>query len=159
MISSLFTKKLLHRSSMKISSLPLLFVFPFSTMAFSQVVVETISPSSGAPVTKEHTYSSMVTLYIEENDKSRTPSGWSTRKEDGAAADSPFQFQPGVNLIQGWTQGVLQMKEGERALLHIPAHLGYGRSPMGSPGGAFYIPANSNLLFDIEVLGKAGSEF
>jgi len=25
---------------------------------------------------------------------------------------------------------------------------------MGAPGGAFYIPANSDLLFDIEILGK-----
>merc|ERR1719148_17650 len=98
----------------------------------------------------------MVTLYIEEADKSKTPSGWSTRKEDGAAADQPFQFQPGVGLIEGWTQGVLQMKEGERAWLHVPSSLGYGGSPMGSRGGAFFIPANSNLLFDIEVLGKEG---
>jgi len=126
-------------------------------MASSQeVVVKTITPSSGVPVTKQHRYTSKVTLYIEEDDKSKTPSGWSTRKEDGAAADSFFDFQPGVNLIQGWTQGVLQMKEGERAWLHVPAPLGYGSSPMGSPGGAFYIPANSNLLFDIEVFGKAG---
>lgn len=46
------------------------------------------------------------------------------------------------------------MKEGERALLHVPNRLGYGNSPMGSPGGAFYIPGGSNLLFDIEILGK-----
>jgi len=25
---------------------------------------------------------------------------------------------------------------------------------MGQPQGAFYIPANSDLLFDIEILGK-----
>ena len=50
------------------------------------------------------------------------------------------------------------MKEGERAFLHVPASLGYGDRPMGSPGGAFYIPANSDLLFDIEILGKEGSQ-
>jgi FKBP-type peptidyl-prolyl cis-trans isomerase len=99
----------------------------------------------------------MVTLYIENVDKSRTPSGWSTRKEDGAAIDNPFVFSPGVNLIEGWTQGVLQMKEGERALLHVPSSLGYGARSMGSPnGGGFYIPPNSDLLFDIEILGKKG---
>ena len=32
-----------------------------------------------------------------------------------------------------------------------------GRKPMGQKGGAFFIPENSNLLFDIEILGKAGS--
>lgn len=97
----------------------------------------------------------MVTLYIEQEDKTRTPSGWSTRVSDGAAVDKPFEFQPGVGLIQGWTDGVLKMKEGERALLHVPAALGYGVRPMGSPGGAFYIPGNSDLLFDIEIIGKA----
>lgn len=50
------------------------------------------------------------------------------------------------------------MKEKERAWLHVPASKGYGASPMGSKGGAFYIPANSNLLFDIEILGKEGQD-
>ena len=63
-----------------------------------------------------------------------------------------------ISLIEGWTEGVLQMKEKERALLHVPAAKGYGASPMGSKGGAFYIPANSNLLFDIEILGKEGQD-
>jgi hypothetical protein len=122
-----------------------------------EVVVETISPGSGPDVTRGNSYKSMVTLYIENVDKSRTPSGWSTRKEDGAAIDNPFVFSPGVNLIEGWTQGVLQMKEGERALLHVPSSLGYGARSMGSPnGGGFYIPPNSDLLFDIEILGKKG---
>lgn len=125
-----------------------------------EVVVEITSPSAGggAPVTRDHKYLSMVTLYIEnKQDQSKTPAGWSTRVSDGASADKPFEFQPGVGLIAGWTEGVLQMKEGERALLHVPSHLGYGSRSMGSPGGSgFYIPGNSNLLFDIEILGKSG---
>ncbi len=36
----------------------------------------------------------------------------------------PFSFQPGRNLIKGWTDGVLQMREGERALIHVPPQLG-----------------------------------
>lgn len=136
-----------------------------SADAMATVVVETLFPGTGPAVTRDSTYRSMVTLYIEsnnnnsdtENKKTRTPSGWSTRTEDGAVADEPFEFQPGVNLIAGWTEGVLQMKEGERALLHVPSAKGYGKSPMGSPGGAFFIPANSDLLFDIEILGKVGN--
>ena len=122
------------------------------TCSAAEVTMEVLKAGEGAAVTREHRYSSMVTLYID--DEERTPSGWSTRKSDGAAVDQPFQFQPGVNLIQGWTEGVLRMKEGERALLHVPAELGYGARAMGSPGGSFYIPANSNLLFDIEIMGK-----
>eukprot|EP00548_Thalassiothrix_antarctica_P002771 CAMPEP_0194133664 /NCGR_PEP_ID=MMETSP0152-20130528/3740_1 /TAXON_ID=1049557 /ORGANISM="Thalassiothrix antarctica, Strain L6-D1" /LENGTH=154 /DNA_ID=CAMNT_0038829007 /DNA_START=8 /DNA_END=472 /DNA_ORIENTATION=- len=130
-----------------------------SVRAFSArsnvVVVDVISPGNGPAVTKANRYSSMVTLYIEDAvAETKTPSGWSTRKEDGAAMDEPFAFQPGKNLIEGWSEGVLRMKEGERAWLHVPAAKGYGASPMGEKGGAFYIPANSDLLFDIEILGK-----
>lgn len=126
-----------------------------ATAQNGKVVVETISAGSGPAVDASQKYASMVTLYIENADGSKTPSGWSTRQADGAAADSPFEFQPGVGLIQGWTEGVLQMNIGQRAWLHVPADKGYGSRPMGSPGGAFYIPANSNLLFDIEILGVA----
>jgi FKBP-type peptidyl-prolyl cis-trans isomerase len=122
----------------------------------NNVRVVTISAGKGDVVTRDYRYSSMVTLYIEEANGSKTPSGWSTRVSDGASVDSPFDFQPGVGLIEGWTEGVLQMKEGERAWLHVPAKLGYGSRSMGNPGGAFYIPENSNLLFDIEILGKEG---
>jgi hypothetical protein len=117
------------------------------------MIIQPASPDSPA-VTKDYKYRSMVTLYIEHDDGTKTKSGWSTRKIHGAAQDKPFEFQPFVNLIPGWSQGVVQMKETERAYLHIPSELGYGPRPMGSPGGAFYIPPNSNLLFDIEILGK-----
>mmetsp|Transcript_14975 Transcript_14975/g.30890 ORF Transcript_14975/g.30890 Transcript_14975/m.30890 type:complete len:166 (+) Transcript_14975:120-617(+) len=125
------------------------------------VVVETLSKESSGPsvpVTRDHRYRSDVTLYIEGDNGERTPSGWSTRVEDGAAREQPFAFRPGVNLIEGWTMGVLEMEEGERALLHVPSALGYGPRAMGSKGGAFFIPANSNLLFDIKILGKEGEK-
>ena len=137
-----------------------LFSLVFLFAAATEVVVETLKTTEGPQVTKNYRYEAHVTLYIEDKEtKERTQSGWSTRKEDGASHDQPFAFQPGVNLIVGWTDGVLQMKEGERALLHVPSQLGYGARPMGSPGGAFYIPANSDLLFDIEILGKQDQEF
>ena len=98
-----------------------------------------------------------MTLYVENGD-SLTPAGWSTRKNEGGNG-KPFKFSPGVGLIQGWTDGVLRMKVGERAKIHVPAHLGYGDKEMGRKGGAWYIPANSNLCFDIEVLqDKAKAE-
>ena len=33
---------------------------------------------------------------------------------------SPTAVTPGVKLIKGWTEGVLQMREGERAIMHVP---------------------------------------
>ena len=122
------------------------------------VRVEPIQSFPGnARVTTSSSYDSMVTLSIENPDGSLTPSGWSTRLEhkgDGR----PFSFTPGKNLIVGWTDGVLQMSEGERALIHVPYSLGYGESAQGSKGGGWYIPGKSNLLFDIEILGKSGAK-
>ena len=138
----------------------LLLSLSIAAVSAGEVVVESISKTDGpsVAVTEEHRYLSDVTLYIENDDGSQTPSGWSTRVADGAQEERPFAFQPGVNLIKGWTIGVLQMEEGERALLHVPSELGYGPKKMGSPGGAFYIPANSNLLFDLKILGKVQDE-
>ena len=124
-----------------------------AVVAAQEVVVEIIQPGTGPAVTRESRYKSMVTLYVENADGSKTPSGWSTRQSDGASEDKPFEFQPGRNLIEGWTEGVLKMKEGERAWLHVPASKGYGDRAMGSPDGPFYLPANSNLVFDIEIMG------
>jgi len=140
--------------------LSLVILAALSAVMASEVRVETQKegPSDAPAVTREHKYLSHVTLYIENEDGSKTPSGWSTRKEDGADVDRPFPFQPGVNLIEGWTEGVLQLKEGERALLHVPSDKGYRERSMGGPGQAFHIPANSNLLFDIEIIGKEGEQ-
>jgi FKBP-type peptidyl-prolyl cis-trans isomerase len=123
------------------------------------VKVEVQSAGSGPAVIRGSSYSSHVTLYIDNDDGTKTPSGWSTRASDGASADQPFSFSPGVGLIEGWTEGVLQMKEGERSWLYVPSEKGYGAQTLGTPGGpGFYIPANSNLAFDIEILGKEGGE-
>jgi hypothetical protein len=53
--------------------------------------------------------------------------------EDGTVFDSshkrnkPFSFTLGVGqVIQGWDEGVIQMKVGEKALLQITSDYGYG---------------------------------
>ena len=54
----------------------------------------------------------------------------------------------GLNeVIKGWTQGVPGMKVGGVRRLIIPAEMAYGAS---SP--ARNIPANSDLVFDIELV-------
>ena len=50
-------------------------------------------------------------------------------------------------VIAGWTQGVPGMKEGGTRRLIIPAAMAYGeRSPAPN------IPANSDLVFDIDLV-------
>ncbi|HEY7772894.1 MAG TPA: FKBP-type peptidyl-prolyl cis-trans isomerase [Marinagarivorans sp.] len=73
---------------------------------------------------------------------------------DGTKFDSsydknkPFQCVIGTGrVIKGWDQGILGMKVGGNRKLEVPAHLAYGERAMGN-----VIPANSDLVFEIELL-------
>jgi FKBP-type peptidyl-prolyl cis-trans isomerase len=78
--------------------------------------------------------------------------GW--LKSDGSEFDSsrgpgrtPFQFTIGTGVIQGWSEGVATMQVGGKRRFVIPAALAYGAA--GRPPT---IPANSVLVFDIELV-------
>jgi peptidylprolyl isomerase len=76
--------------------------------------------------------------------------GWLT---DGKKFDSsrdrnqPFLVEVGAGrVIPGWDEGLQGIAVGGKRMLIIPSTLGYGSRAMGP------IPANSDLIFDVEVL-------
>ncbi|MEK7605156.1 MAG: FKBP-type peptidyl-prolyl cis-trans isomerase [Patescibacteria group bacterium] len=61
--------------------------------------------------------------------------------------NQPFSFKLGNGeVIKGWDQGVVGMKIGGKRKLTIPPELAYGNQAQGT------IPANSTLIFEIELL-------
>lgn len=76
--------------------------------------------------------------------------GWLT---NGTVFDSsvtrkePFLFELGRGrVIKGWDEGVALMSKGEKLKLTIPPEIAYGAQAKGK------IPANSTLVFEVELL-------
>jgi len=74
---------------------------------------------------------------------------------DGKMFDSSFERGVPVKftlgrgrVIPGWSEVVLQMKPGERRKIGLLPHLAYGSQAKGE-----LIPADSTLVFDVELLG------
>jgi FKBP-type peptidyl-prolyl cis-trans isomerase len=73
---------------------------------------------------------------------------------DGTLFDSSYQrnepisFPIGIgHVIPGWDEGILLLKEGDKARFVIPADLAYG-----SRGAGGVIPPNATLIFDVELV-------
>ncbi len=60
--------------------------------------------------------------------------------------NQPADF-PVTGVIPGWTEALKMMKVGSKWKLFVPPDLGYGSQ--ARPG----IPANSVLVFDVELVG------
>jgi FKBP-type peptidyl-prolyl cis-trans isomerase FkpA len=76
---------------------------------------------------------------------------------DASGAGKPFTFVVGAvgtseSAITGFSQGVQGMKVGGKRTILIPSAMGYGAQ--GVPG---LIPANSGLVFEVELVKVCGT--
>jgi FKBP-type peptidyl-prolyl cis-trans isomerase FkpA len=68
----------------------------------------------------------------------------------------PLSFVLGTGrVIKGWDEGIAHLKAGSKAFFYIPSPLAYGKqSRPGSAANAKGIPANSVLIFDVELVSS-----
>jgi FKBP-type peptidyl-prolyl cis-trans isomerase FkpA len=83
--------------------------------------------------------------------------GFKGSQFDASKPGKPFTFVVGArgtdeSAIPGFSQGVQGMKVGGRRTVLIPSSLGYGAA--GVPG---YIPGNTGLVFEVELVKVCGS--
>jgi peptidylprolyl isomerase len=77
-----------------------------------------------------------------------------TKFDSSRDIDRPLVLTPGEGLlIDGFEQGVIGMRIGGTRRLIIPPYLGYGAEPVRDASGTVIVPANSTLVYDIELLG------
>jgi FKBP-type peptidyl-prolyl cis-trans isomerase len=70
-----------------------------------------------------------------------------TKFDSSRDRDQPFSFWVGEHqVIEGWDEGILGMREGEKRKLTVPPNLGYGSEK--KPG----IPPGSTLVFEVELI-------
>jgi peptidylprolyl isomerase len=68
----------------------------------------------------------------------------------------PLIFTPGIGvIIDGFEQGVMEMRVGGTRRLIVPPQLAYGSNEVKDSSGKLIVPANSTLVYDVEIVGVA----
>ena len=76
------------------------------------------------------------------------------KRTDGFIFDQKVANAVGVdlnNVINGWRIGIPLIKEGGAMTLYIPPYMGYGAQDIKDANGNVLIPANSIIIFTIEL--------
>ncbi|WP_299261025.1 peptidylprolyl isomerase [uncultured Aquimarina sp.] len=79
---------------------------------------------------------------------------WDKRRADHPKGYVPMEmaYSADAKMIAGFKEGVQQMKTGDKAVIFIPSHLGYGER------GRNPIPPNTDLIFELDLLEIQGGE-
>jgi len=113
---------------------------PIDTIA--ELTVEDRVPGTGAVVEPGDTVTCHYTGAV-----AKTGTVFQSSHDFGKAISFPLS-----GVIAGWTEGVPGMKVGGTRRLLIPATKAYGANPPYGSG----IPANADLVFDIELVAIEG---
>lgn len=70
------------------------------------------------------------------------------RKQQNGYTPFPFAFGAKTGLIPGFIEGLEKLNFGDKIVLVIPGHLGYGAQGTGP------IPPNATIIFEVEILEK-----
>jgi peptidylprolyl isomerase len=108
----------------------------------STIALETLIEGAGTVVSKGDTVTLHYSGYVWA-DGTKFDSSWDAKQP------ATFTFSDGA-LIQGFLDGVIGQKVGSQIVVVIPPSLGYKDVAQGS------IPANSTLVFVIDILGIKG---
>lgn len=107
----------------------------------SDIAIEEITVGTGATAVAGDIVTVHYTLFLTNG----------TRIESSHDLNSPLTFQVGAGqFILGFERGVVGMRVGGKRRVTIPPALGFGNEPRDR------IPANSTLIFDIELVSIAG---
>ncbi len=66
----------------------------------------------------------------------------------GAFKSFPIIYNESAGLVSGFREAMLRMNVGDKARVFVPSYLGYGAA-----GRAPRVPPNTDLYFDIEIVG------
>lgn len=113
-------------------------VYSPATLTKTDTVVGTGAEATAGKAVKVH-----YTGWVYDTTKTNFKGG----EFDSSVGGTPYAYTVGsANVIAGFDQGVTGMKVGGKRTVLIPAALGYGSQ------GSRYIPPNSGLVFDLELI-------
>ncbi|EGC16818.1 peptidylprolyl isomerase [Kingella denitrificans ATCC 33394] len=116
----------------------LTFINPVSKESKMGFVIEDVQEGTGKTAQKGKDITVHYTGYLTDG----------TVFDSSVSRGQPLTITLGVGqVIRGWDEGFDGMKEGGKRKLTIPPEMGYGARAVGG-----VIPANSTLVFEVELL-------